>query len=207
MKLTTKMIAGLALIASPLCNATVITHGNLTTDDATQVITDTTTGRMYTRFDAFNKTYADTLTSLLSGNTYDGWSAVTSSIADEFIATVLGLGSTPCDGNVAYGTACGTISGWSDGNFGSSYDSFYDYFGYLGAASSPIGLVEFNSNGLVEDYEDWSTVASLDSYPTINLLLYKQGNFVSDVPEPSIIALFGAGLMGLGFVGRFKARQ
>jgi hypothetical protein len=35
-------------------HAAIVTYGNLTSDDATDFITDTVTGRQYSRFDTFN---------------------------------------------------------------------------------------------------------------------------------------------------------
>ena len=109
----------------PVAHAVVITHGNLTTDDTTNFITDTTSGRQYTRLDAFNLNVAGTLAAIAPGGAFEGWSVATSSVADDFIAAALGLSSTACDGPVA-GLTCGFIGGWTDGDLGQSYTSAFD---------------------------------------------------------------------------------
>jgi len=150
-------------------NSAVITHGYLITDDTTNYITDTNTGRQYTRFDAFDMTLAETRDSLLVGGSFEGWSIATSVIADEFVASSLGVDSTLCDDDYDTGdpngvyepdftprsdsgqNSCGKVSGWADGDFGDNVDEWTDYFYFLNDGSygdTTIGEVEY---GYVHD--------------------------------------------------------
>ena len=207
MKLINTCIAVGAIALSQQVAATVITHGNLTTDDSTNYITDTLTGRQYTRADAFDLTYAQTLAAVGVGGAFEGWSIATGVEADDFISAALGVSSSPCAGAASYGTHCGNVSGWNDGDFGASYVSSYDYFAYqTTSGGSPISLIEFYAGSTsIRDYESWSSESSLDYYSgnyAINLLLFNDNVVVS---EPGTFVLFGLGLIGLG-ISRRKAK-
>lgn len=197
--------------------AAIITYGNLTTDDTANYITDTVTGRNYTRFDAFNLTYEDTVAATLPGGAWEGWTIADSTIADDF-TTALFEAATPCASPAdPYGTGCGTLAGWADGVFGATWDASIDYFFFLSTeptpnkTPNPVGVTAFNPGGLVQDYDDWGTVAqannSAGSDPqglqVANFLLYQDA---AVVPVPAAIWLFGAGLLGLIGVARRKVR-
>ena len=79
------ILISLMLVFTGAAQGATVTYGNLTSNDATDFITDTVTGRQYTRFDAFNLSYADTLTAVGPGGAYDGWSIADSMISDQFI--------------------------------------------------------------------------------------------------------------------------
>ena len=205
----------LSFAISTAANAAVITHGNLTTDDTTDYITDTSSGRTYKRFDTFDLTYADTLAAVGTGGQYEGWSIATSTIADDFYGAALSMATTPCTGAASYGTYCGTITGWSDGNFGSSIDLFEDDFWYLSTYTTPgrseniLGLGSITGGGYVYVYDDWAGPSVADSFfagtgsVPLNALLYKDA---SVVPVPAAVWLFGSGLIGLiGLARRKKA--
>jgi hypothetical protein len=204
MKLTIRSTALVALLACQNSNATVITHGTLETDNTTTYITDTVTGRQYTRFDAFDWTVAQT-EAAIAGGAYEGWSIATWDVADDFISSALGVASTPCTGNVASGTTCGDIFGWKDEDLGASHTNTQDYFAYMSAeVTAPISLVRFTADGVVRDYEPWINGHTLDDYTgssAINLLLYK------DVPAPHILGLLGMGLLGVGAVTKRRIRK
>ncbi len=210
------ILISLALLSlSGAAQGAIFTYGNLATDDATDIIEDTVTGRQYLRFDTFNLTYADTVAAVATGGIYESWSIANSTISDEFIEGLFG-GATPCSGAASYGADCGLLSGWADGVFGDSYTDNTDFYAFESTLKTPvhrgqeIGVVRLEF-GSVTDYDDWSSVASLDNhggvdiYP-INLLLYKEVNpsAPSPVPVPAAIWLFGTALIGLV---RFNRRR
>ena len=214
-------LATTVIVLSTSVNAAIITHGSLTTDDTTDFITDTSTGRIYKRFDTFNLSYADTVSAVSVGGIYEGWSIATSKVADDFYAASLGHVSTQCTGATWIGTYCGALSGWSDGDFGESFDEEYDSFWYLSTYETPdtapallgagsISIHPTTLDGIIFDHDDWGDAAFGDSYggtmyPTwpVNALLY---NDSAVVPIPAAIWLFGSGLLGLaGLARRIKS--
>ncbi|MCU7869274.1 MAG: VPLPA-CTERM sorting domain-containing protein [Candidatus Thiodiazotropha sp. (ex Lucinoma borealis)] len=211
-----KLIAVTSMTFSTFANAAIITHGNLTTDNTTNFIADTVTGRQYLRFDTFNLSYADTVAATGTAGIYEGWSIATSSIADQFYSAVLGVSDTPCSGAVNQMTSCGNIMGWTDGDFGDSTGDNSDAFWYISTYETPnsdpydIGYGTIFQTGLIENYDDWMPIEGADyfggeSFPDyqMNALLYRD---VAAVPIPTAIWLFGSGLIGLvGFARRKKA--
>ena len=207
------LLAATVLVLSTSANSATITHGFLTTDDATDYITDITTQRIYKRFDTFNLSYADTIAAVSAGGIYEGWSIATSDIADDFYSAVLGVASTPCTGANVGGANCGQISGWNDNDFGVTFDSSNDYFWFLSTNTTPnrepylIGLGNIRSTSDVNDYDDWGTEHQADGFgisnpaSPINALIYREA---SVVPIPAAIWLFGSGLIGLVGVARRK---
>lgn len=197
-----------AVLSSPVF-AGVITYGTLTTDTAGNTITDTSTGRMYSRFDAFNLSYADTFAMIADPlSDFFGWSVADSGINDDFINALFGTaGTNPCTvGTDAYNEVCGTLGGWSDGALGNAFDIYSDYYAFLNTTgATTIGLTLISSfDDTIYEFNDWSTISNLDYFGSIdglpfipiNLLLYKDGT-VSSVPTPSPLAIIGFGLLGL----------
>jgi hypothetical protein len=208
-----KRLIGLVLLFVGFqAQATIVTRGDLTTDDTTNFITDVETGRLYTRL-GVNGTlsYDQTVTATQSGGAFDGWSIADSIISDEFISSMLGVPSSPCTGAANYNTNCGVVDTWADGLFGASYSITYDYYMYISTAITPggqvneIGLAEIRlSNSVITDRDDWGSYGAVLDFQDISLLLYKE---VASVPEPSIIALMVIGLAGLGFARRRKTQR
>jgi hypothetical protein len=221
-KMVLKSIIGAAMLltlSAPLYAVPTV-HGNLSSEPATNVTSEINpvTGRQYSRFDAFDLSYADTVAAVAAGGVFNGWSIATAAIADDFINSALGL-ATPsaCTGSTTNITLCGSITGWNDGDFGASFDGALDYFAYLSDPldATSIGLVEFaDAGGGVTDITMWAPgVAGLDALVLgnnpVNLLLWTDdpnANPLSQpVPEPGILALLSLGLLGMG-VRRFKAK-
>jgi hypothetical protein len=208
-------LAMTGLILSACCflniaNAGLITtYGFLTSDADTNFVTDTISGRMYTRFDAFNLSYANTLTAIGSGGAYDGWSIATATEAGDWYAAALGEATTPCSSApVATYIDCGTLSDWEDGDFGiSGRTHIFDYFAYIdesAIAPRTIGLGQIYAvSGRLSSIKNWSTIQELDGIPTINLLLFKDK---TSVPEPSTWVIFALGMIGLAS-RRFKKQS
>jgi hypothetical protein len=196
-KFLTTVLTGLLLLASCFinsANAGIITHGYLTTDDTTNFITDTETGRRYTRFDAFSLTASQTIAAIGLGGAFEGWSIATSAIADDFYAAVLGIEASVCEGVVTHGSNCGEISGWVEGDFGVSFQTGYDIFAFINTDTSvPVGNGQIDSRGAIKDYASNMSIERLDNDPTRNYLLYIDAK----VPEPSTLAIFALGMIGL----------
>jgi len=184
-------------------NASIITHGNLTTDTDSNVIIDTQTGRQYLRFDEFDLTYAETLGATSTGGIYEEWNIATVSISDDFIQALFPTNlNNPCitDDVTPIGTECGIISNWVDDSLGFSFNENWDYFAYLNNSLglNNIGLVQLVDNGVVRDHEQWGSSTTLDEVNSlgdpVHLLLYKDG---TEVPEPSTLAICALGVVGL----------
>ena len=196
-----------ALIVSSFAHSTIITHGDLTSDDTTDIIYNTVTGVEYLRFDTFQLSYADTVAAVGNGGAYEGWSIADSLASDAFLSGLLG-GNSLCDGAVDYGTVCGTVVDWSDGDFGQSGNPGWDYYSFISTLSTPdrtaqhIGLFSIRDNGVVYDYDDWTNSTSGTSNG-INLLLFRSTIAPNAVPEPSTLAIFALGIIGLAS-RRFK---
>ena len=202
----------LMLALSTSIHADIVTHGRLTTDDATDYITDSSTGRIYKRFGSVNLNYEDTISAVSAGGIYEEWSIATSDIADDFYSAALGVETTPCTGASAYMSNCGTISGWVDGDFGANINGGKDSFWYLSTYDTPnrveypIALAYFKNDGVILDVDDWYTTDELDKYfdYSLNALLYQD---TAIVPVPAAVWLFSSGLIGLIGVARRKARE
>ena len=203
----------LSLSITSNADAAVITHGYLTFDDTTPFITDTQTGQLYTRLDAFKYTY-EQLTALLANS--PGWSLATSDDADAFIKAILG-GTSSCLGTTSHGATCGTINGWIDGDFGPSSDEQSDYFMFESTHPAEnlwderdVGRVRIRSYdpnifpyGIVSKYDDYLSFEQADESVEwgsgIHYLLTKRPVVV---PLPAAVWLFGSALVGLGLVAR-----
>jgi hypothetical protein len=191
-------------ISSISANAEIITHGNLSTDAAYNVIADTEIGREYLRFDTFDLSYAQTIAATNTGGIYEGWAIAYLNIANEFIS------------GITSGT--GQLSGWNDGDFGASYDSVvYDMFTFIPTYGATwAGRVTLEANG-ISSADNWTFMGNADSYnisqgTPVNLLMYRENeahlggfneyaaanNIVgASVPLPATLGFFGMALAGL----------
>ncbi len=209
-------IAATTLVLSTGVNAATVTYGYLTSDDTTNYILDTNTGRQYLRFNENRLTYADTLIAVGAGGTYEGWSMATSTIADDFYSAILGTATTPCTGATSQYTTCGYVTGWVDNVFGTSSRTWRDQFFYLSTFATPgvfardVGLFNIEDTGQLRDTDDAMSFFDADVNVTttadfvVGYMLYRD---VAAVPVPSAVWLFGAGLLGLFGVARRKIRS
>ncbi len=200
------------LVLSGSLNAAIITHGNLISDDTTDFITDSITNRQYMRFDTFDLSYTETLAAVNVGGIYEGWSIADSTIADDFFRAALAPKANACDGAVSFGTSCGIMSSWNNGDFGDSYDAVEDYFWYISSYETPfrnafdLGIAHIDLDGRIREKDDWRSFTSADTFTvangnSINALLFREAMVV---PVPAAVWLFGSGLLGLAAIARRK---
>jgi hypothetical protein len=182
--------------------ASAVLIGNLTYD-GTYISGD---GRTYVGFDTIASwDYATTLAATQVGGPYEGFRIANTADADFFIGSLFGANADSCstvDGIPTYSiTQCGTISGWTDGLFGNNFHTGFDMFWFL-ADESPleVGFNRIFSDGRVDQMEAWGQTSGADANDDMSWLLVK--DTVASVPEPSIIALMGLGIFGIGFARR-----
>jgi hypothetical protein len=79
-------------------NAAIVRVGNIQSDDTTNFMTDTTSGRMYSRLDAtLGRTFSQITTEdLITGGSWDGWSIATS-VESEDLISALRSGAPPSE--------------------------------------------------------------------------------------------------------------
>ena len=191
------------LLISFNINAAVITHGSLTSDSDTNVITDSLNNYEWLRLDVLAPlTYEQTLNALDTNG--GGWNVSGYIQAHLFVTALLSDTGNTCTPNVVN---CGNAHGWSDGDFGDNFDLTADYVWYLTDAGQT-GYFMIDTNGDVV-LRGWSSLAASDAYANggslsdtpITWLLYRD---VSAVPVPAAVWLFGSGLLGLIGVARRK---
>jgi len=221
LRLLKTITAVFLLKMSLVCNASIITHGNLMSDDSTDYIVDTRTDRHYTRFDAFNLTFDEVETAIGVGGDWEGWSIVNSAIMDEFYTALLGTQPLCLDNSIS-GKYCGTVSNWNTADFGSSYSDTATYFGYVDySQAKPISVGKIYAEGWLVDYPGWGNESLINYYGQtnetnkINMMLYNDNvqaastpqfapasvapASVTSVPEPSTISLLMLGMIGIVF--------
>ncbi len=219
MKTSHLLTSAILFLTSTASQAATITYGSLQTDNAagSLYITDTLTGRVYSRQDAFDMTYSQTVAAIAegSGSIWEGWKIATSTTADEFASAMLynpttGTSSSTCGGADVFGVSCGTINGWVDNSFGASWDNNLDSFAFLSTEDTPngrntlIGNVHIHNGNVLAMFDDSWTIADLDSAIGpygVDLMLYNDAG-VSAVPVPAAVWLFGSGLFALTGIAR-----
>lgn len=202
------ILALVGLSLSLASNAAYITHGSLSTDDTTNIITDSLNSVEYLRLDVIaHFTYAQTLTIL---NTQDGggWHIAGATEAVDFTRAMLG-GSTGCahDGVTTTNSLCGNASGWDDGHFGDNFDSvtdfawFHDDNGDADFIGIKLDERLYLGDGTLDE-SDWFADDGKYSDGPISWLLVRP----AEVPLPAAGWLFISALVGLAGKKRLSRR-
>ena len=201
-----------ATCAFSVCvNAATVTQGFLSSDDTTNIITDSLNNVEYLRLNVLaDLNYAETLNIL---NTQDGggWSIASSSVAVDFATSLFG-GSAACshNGSNVVVSACGALTGWYDGKFGNSYDSLADTMWFLDDTGEAdfLRIRASDSYTALYDYTLLLSEAfSQSGTPGGSLDIPWLVSRTTVVPVPAAVWLFGSGLLGLvGLARRKKAK-
>jgi hypothetical protein len=203
----TNVVAALvvSLTMSSVASASVITTGTLDYDNVSNVITDNVSGETYLGWDMVKDiTHAQTAAITTGVGFYSDWHIASQTEAYNFYIAATGSGIVDVIG-VQYDVTF--LGSFVDGErFGDSFEPLYeDYVAFLSDEGSELGLMWIDAGGLVI-YDGWANFSDLDYYTGTwgigMLLVGGTGGATSAVPEPSIIALFGLGLVGIGFARR-----
>ena len=210
---------GLIMTASGMGNAGLITIGNLTLENAGDIyVTDTVNNVDYMRWDQhFNLTLAQIIRATVDpGNALHGWNVASSLQANNFTDALLAdqIEGSKC--KLTGNDDCGTPTGGKAATtllLGDNYlhsSSFYTSF-FDQTSPTKAGLL-FMSDGTLKKYHSPYTVQYVDEYSTgelgdhlkyTYLLTRASLNNNITVPEPSTLAIFALGLIGLAS-RRFK---
>lgn len=205
-------VAVFALLTSR-ANAEMITHGNLTSDTTSKTIIDTQTGVEYLRFDVLaDLTYAQTVNQVEYGGTYYGWHIASQKEAFAFMNSALvGSGYAFVDNSGQTNESLPLLA-YQDGDFGANHTSDKDSFWFLAEEGREVGWAVFTPFGgnNISINDAWNDIAASDSYATngdfldqpVSWLLVKN----EAVPEPTSLALFGVGALGLAGV-RMRSKR
>lgn len=195
-------LAASTLVLSISVNAATVTQGHLTSDDQTNIISDSLNSVEYLRLNVLaDLNYAETL-AVLDTQDGGGWHIATPTDAINFTTALLD-GSTTCghNGTSVTQTGCGTAATWNDGQLGDNYHGLDDYAWFMDN-SGEADYIQINQNGTVQiaDFDlATSEFYSHDPGSNITWLVVRP----AVVPVPAAIWLFGSGLIGLvGFARR-----
>lgn len=178
-----KIIIIAGLLGSATVSAEIISYGNLVSDDNYNIVADTNLGREYLRFDSYSLNYKAVLEAISEGGHYEGWSIADSYINDDFINAMLGGNSGTCDSEIEiFGNECGRLMGWSDGDFGNSFDHTNDYWAYLStketeSRDSDLGYARIENSGKITDFNDFTNFNNTNIQSGyIKVLLYRDNH-------------------------------
>jgi hypothetical protein len=202
-----KLLPILFLFTGFQANASVI--GNLTYD-GTYISGD---GRTYLGLDTIASwDYTRTFNATQVDGEYEDYRIANTADADYFIGSLFGENADIC--STVDGTAsnkqCGQVNGWADGIFGHNYSVNNDKFWFYADehASIEVGYTQIARHGAVHQNEaiytkqltdDFSRDGKHSEYAT-GWLLVK--DTIVQANEPSILALMGLGIFGIGFARR-----
>lgn len=201
-----------------VANAGLINIGALTSNDdgSTTVISDTLNSLEWLRWDQLaDLTYAETLAQISSG-AYSGWNIAGVNEANLFLDALYNGAAHGCSNNTTSNLTClsnGSFSSadyttllgdsWTRGTASRDVAWFYDdtitdnSAGYL-FLTSGVSNSKWNTHGTIASTDSWA-----HSNNSIGWLMYRS---TSEVPEPSTLAIFALGMMGLAS-RRFKKQS
>lgn len=193
--------ASLLLFLSAQVNAAIVTVGSLTTetDGSSILIFDSLNDREWLRWDLLSgASYQEVLNATSSTGTYSSFNIATSSDATLFTNAA---GFPACGDMTTIVGYCGDLLGGFS-VFGNSYYDGIDIAWFLSDNGIGDEVGYFFHNNLLEAfgaYADFTDLNSVTNYYEIGWLLYRDS---VSVPEPPMVALMLAGLIGLGVARR-----
>jgi len=201
-----KVVAALvvSLTMSSVASASVITTGTLDFDNVSNVITDNVSGETYLGWDTVkDRDYAQTVAITTGVGFYSDWHIASQTEAYIFYNAASSAGLVDVTGSQSHGSNLGAFA---DGEtYGDSFNASTDSVGFLSDESKEVGRMNISS-GRLSIHDNWSSIDVLNTYSGsagIGMLLVGgTGGATSAVPEPSVIALFGLGLVSIGFARR-----
>lgn len=224
-----KVLIGSVLSLSCLvnsANAGLITIGALTSndDDSTSVISDTLNNLDWLRWDELaDLTYAETLFQTSVVGDYSDWTIAGANEANLFLDALFNS-RHDCATNTTELVTCGDSGNFTSAQYtrllgdsstrgASSVDAAWFYDDVITDAKA--GFLNLKSGTSNEKFNTFgATIADTDSYSTlgpssaesIGWLMFRTSTAPASVPEPSTLAVFAIGLMGL-VARRFKRQS
>lgn len=197
-------VAVFALLTTNRASAEMIAHGNLISDTTGTTITDTQTGVEYLRFDVLaGLTYAQTVNQVGFGGMYFGWHIASQKEAFAFMNSALAGSDNAFIDNFGQTNESLPLPVYQDGDFGANHTSNKDSFWFLAEEGREVGWAVFTpfSGNNISINDAWNDIAASDLYAVggdfldqpVSWLLVKN----KTVPEPTSLALFGVGALGL----------
>ncbi len=214
-------LTGSLLAMACLVNAAyagIIDYGNLTLENASDTyVTDSVSGYDWLRWDQVKTlNYSQLLNSIGVGGEFEGWHIAHNEQMNDFVNALL-PGGSDCDSEVITG-ACTTDLDFTAFStlMGISYDNLETlslaWFLTDGDGQNEIGLVQAWDDGLMWKDNDNNSIAYTDGFsdagllPPVGFQLYRLSPNTSNVPEPSTLAIFALGMIGLAS-RRFKKQS
>lgn len=204
------------LLLLPVTSYAVVITGDLSYDDTTDVITNTVSGETYLGFDVLQDlTYAETVAMTSAGGAYESWHIASQAEAVEFFTAAVEP-FTFTDDTVSYASTASTFMNGFGDNF---IDSGNDVAWFLDDDTGMAGYVYFYENQVTNHFinTNWNTIDYSDNYSAspgaivshypISWLLVGGTADTHAVSEPSVMALMGLGLLGLGIMRRRQKKQ
>jgi len=211
LRMLKKTVAALVLSVSCLVNtasATLITTGNLEYNSLDDIITNTNTGITYLGWGlAAEFTYQETLDATANGGLYEEYHIANVIEANEFFNAAT-FNKIHSPGNYIIDNPLTIMPGQ---RFGGSNVGASGYAWFLSDTEDMVNALHFENFGDITGFEflnDYRTVTGSDYYiggfrgTAISWLLVADEK-VPSVPEPSTLAIFALGMIGLAS-RRFK---